>query len=301
MILGYRNGAGYVTPALTMPAEMDLENDLPANMPDLASRFPRFAAAHVTSLRDFGRNGTFIAVRQLKQHVEAFETFTEEKAADLRKKRFGDNRVEPHERRPVEALVERPVDREWVAAKLMGRTRDGQPLLGRSIDKTDNDFDFGVDDPQGLQCPFGAHVRRANPRGGRNPGDPAEIAIVKRHRILRRGRTYENGSEKGMLFVAICADLENQFEFIQQTWIGSPSFAGLNNEPDPIVSTGDTTSNCGKQSSENVFTIPTTAGPITLKNLPNFVTVQAGGYFFMPSRAALTFLSSCVTPHPKHE
>jgi Dyp-type peroxidase family len=295
MILGYRNSAGFVVPALTMSAEMDNAGDLPANTPELDSRFPRFGAAHVTSLRDFGRNGTFIAVRQLQQHVEDFNAFIEKQAEDLTAGLFGTSDGKPGERRrPVDSLVGCPVDREWVAAKLMGRTRDGQPLLGRSIDKNDNDFDFGVDDPQGLQCPFGAHVRRANPRGGRHPGDPTEIAIMKRHRILRRGRTYENArtNEKGMVFVAICADLENQFEFLQQTWIGSPSFAGLSNEPDPIVSSGQTASASPEGTSGNVFTIPTTAGPITLKNLPRFVTVRGGGYFFMPSRAALTFLAS---------
>jgi len=28
----------------------------------------------------------------------------------------------------------------------------------------DNDFLFGTEDPQGLRCPLGAHIRRANPR-----------------------------------------------------------------------------------------------------------------------------------------
>ena len=49
-----------------------------------------------------------------------------------------------------------------------------------------NDFRYG-DDPDGLACPIGAHIRRANPRdhegffGGK---------LSNRHRILRRGRAY---------------------------------------------------------------------------------------------------------------
>jgi len=30
--------------------------------------------------------------------------------------------------------------------------------------RTDNDFLFGTEDPEALRCPFGSHIRRANPR-----------------------------------------------------------------------------------------------------------------------------------------
>ena len=40
-----------------------------------------------------------------------------------------------------------------------------------------------------------------------------------------------------------------------------------------------------------MLTIPTSVGPIEVKNLNSFVTVQGGGYFFLPSRATLRFLS----------
>jgi deferrochelatase/peroxidase EfeB len=121
-----------------------------------------------------------------------------------------------------------------------------------------------------------------------NPDDPMEIEITKRHRILRRGRPYERQhpsdptkQEKGLLFIGLCADLERQFEFLQQSWITSPAFQGLTDEPDPITAT-----------TPGVFTIPTTAGPIGLKRNESFVTVRGGGYFFMPSRAALILLAS---------
>ena len=38
------------------------------------------------------------------------------------------------------------------------------------------------------------------------------------------------------------------------------------------------------------FTIPTTSGPVTLC-MQSFVTVRGGGYFFLPSRSALEYLS----------
>jgi cytochrome P450/deferrochelatase/peroxidase EfeB len=280
MILGYRNNAGKLPPPITLPAEIDRSNDLPMEVPDFGTRFPRFGAARTVDLRDFGRNGTFLVVRQYQQHVEEFKSFLHAQAERLHK--------EPREHN-LDKVVGCTIDHNWVASKLMGRTAEGDPLLGRATRRLDNDFNFGQDDPQGLRCPFGAHVRRANPRGGMQPDDPVEIEITKRHRILRRGRTYERPdpdkpgkTEKGLMFLALCADIERQFEFLQQTWLSSPAFQGLYNEPDPITATAP-----GGQ-----FTIPTTAGPVTLKGLPNFVTVRAGGYFFMPSRSALSLLSS---------
>lgn len=284
MILGYQNAAGFTTPAVSLPAELDLRNDLPTDVPAFSSRFPRFGSAHVSDLRDFGRNGSFIAVRQLQQHVERFHDFVDDQAKTLKR-----------DYKKLEALAGCTIDGDWVAAKLMGRTREGKPLLGRSIRTSDNDFDFGLDDPQGLHCPFGAHIRRANPRGALQPGDLAEPEIMKRHRILRRGRPYggEDAQDKGMLFVAICADIERQFEFLQQTWISAPSFAGLSDEPDPITASVDVAPNAsGSAGTKSVFTIPTTAGPVTMRNMKSFVTMRAGGYFFMPSRAALRYLVS---------
>jgi deferrochelatase/peroxidase EfeB len=159
----------------------------------------------------------------------------------------------------------------------------------------DNDFSFGADDPQGLRCPFGAHIRRANPRGSLAPDDPAQANIEKRHRLLRRGRAYvepadgkteaDGETEKGLLFIGVCADLERQFEFLQQTWIGSPFFHGLTNEPDPFSPAPS-----APNQQDRVFTIPTPAGPVTMKGLKSFVTVKGGGYFFMPSRSAMRFL-----------
>ena len=34
----------------------------------------------------------------------------------------------------------------------------------------DNDFLFGTEDPQGFRCPYGAHIRRVNPRESLSPG-----------------------------------------------------------------------------------------------------------------------------------
>lgn len=309
-IFGYANNQGYFPPSPTVRSESDPGHNLSIPMQcaeagtgdgDI-SKFPDFDALDPPYVpRDFGRNGTFLVIRQLVQDVVGFDAFTEAKAKEV-----------AAEYPNLRGLTDGRVNADWVAAKLVGRWRDGTPLIDRpngdprkaaygidngsaahcpvrvqsGLNVPDNDFSYGVDDPSGLLCPLGAHIRRANPRDSLQPGDPEELAITNRHRLLRRGRSYASDDpespEKGLLFVALCADLERQFEFVQQTWLGSPTFHGLDREPDPIAAPGDVT--------DRVFTIPTASGPVFLRNMQNFVTVKAGGYFFLPSRSALGYL-----------
>ncbi|TXL82188.1 cytochrome P450 [Vineibacter terrae] len=296
LILGYRNNQDYFPPTVAMPPDFDPGNLLPADNQAITSRFPRFRALPTDAPRDFGRNGTFIALRQLEQDVEGFDSFIKAKATELA------------QYANLPDLVGGPITPDWVAAKMMGRWRDGTPLIDRPADQSrfklerrrrrrgaetedqpTNDFNYGIEDPQGFFCPFGAHTRRANPRDSLQPGDPKQLIITNRHRLLRRGRSYvtpadeQKREEKGLLFVGVCADLERQFEFIQQSWIGSPSFHGLNDEPDPITAPD-------VPCQQRVFTIPTPAGAVVLRGMQSFVTVRAGGYFFMPSHAAIRFM-----------
>jgi len=101
----------------------------------------------------------------------------------------------------------------------------------------DNDFLFGAEDPQALRCPFGAHIRRANPRESFTRGSQGQLAITNRHRFHRVGCRYRQpaGKPPGLFFMCLDADLERQFEFVQQTWLQSPSFHGLMDERDPVI------------------------------------------------------------------
>ena len=288
-LLGYKSNQGFYPPSPVVVRESDPENRLGSVPVAANSRFSAFQDIR-PQVRDFGRNGCFLAIRQFEQHVHKFHEYAECCAAELR------------EVAGVSNLIGGVITGKWVEAKMMGRWHDGVPLIDRPVARTtkadhagdverrrrdplrDNDLDFGVDDPQGLFCPFGAHIRRVNPRGSLAPGDDSQLAITNRHRILRRGRSYQRDGEKGLLFIGLCADIERQFEFIQQSWLGAPGFAGLTDEPDPIVSVQlDNTS--------TRFTIPTSAGSLSLlPRTENFVTVHGGGYFFLPSRSALLFL-----------
>ena len=70
-------------------------------------------------------------------------------------------------------------ERERLAAAMVGRTREGQPLaplthdwiegVGTSHEEVAANHFTYAGDPHGERCPFGAHIRRANPRTGDMP------------------------------------------------------------------------------------------------------------------------------------
>jgi deferrochelatase/peroxidase EfeB len=171
---------------------------------------------------------------------------------------------------------------EAAAEKAAEKKGEPPPEEKSPVRYSDNDFLFGVEDPEAQRCPFGAHIRRANPRDSLMPGSMDQVAISNRHRMLRVGRLYEPepGRDPGLLFMCLNGDIERQFEFIQQTWLVSPTFHGLAGEQDPL------TSNCEGTG----YVIPSHDGPVRLEPLPQFVTTLGGGYFFMPGRSLLAYL-----------
>jgi deferrochelatase/peroxidase EfeB len=206
---------------------------------------------------------------------------------------------------------------EFIAAKMVGRWRDGSSLvrhpyapmsagqmneMARPEAKVsaavtpvarapgtsrgpDNDFLFGTEDPEALRCPFGAHIRRANPRDSLDPGSKEQITITNRHRIMRVGRLYAQDRDRnpGLLFMCLNGDIERQFEFVQQTWLMRPSFHGLTCEKDPLLGDAEEGS-CS-------YTIPSREGPTVLKPMPSFIKTLGGGYFFLPGKRLIQYLA----------
>ncbi|MBI4519235.1 MAG: peroxidase, partial [Gemmatimonadetes bacterium] len=145
-------------------------------------------------------NAAYGAVRMLEQDVRGFEDFL------------------------VRAGERWKMQPEEVAAKMMGRWRNGVPLVlspntdgpAEPIPESDlNKFDYAatpahptyLDDRKGLRCPVGAHIRRLNPRGA--------LVMGKSHsrRIIRRGMPYgpafdpkqpNDGIERGLFGYFIC-------------------------------------------------------------------------------------------------
>jgi deferrochelatase/peroxidase EfeB len=269
-VLGYTDESAKVPPGPKVAASQD-----PANV------LPELDASG--DARDLGRNGTFLVVRQLEQLTEAFDAFIEQAGARLAQlaPEFSQEHL-----------------KEWAAAKMVGRWRNGTSLVRYPKtpgpdDAPDNDFMFGLEDPEGVACPFGSHVRRANPRDSFDPVAPRPLAVVNRHRILRVGRRYIEGKAKGLMFMCLNADIERQFEFIQQTWLQARTFAVLADEADPLISrrVAEADAALATPKEHTILTIPTDLGPVALKGFTDFVRVHGSGYFFMPSRQALRYLA----------
>lgn len=234
---------------------------------------------------DLGNNGSYLVFRKLHQHVATFWSYVEARARE-------------HAKDPAEASELTQV----LAAKLVGRWKSGAPLT-LSPERDDpayatperiNAFGYLEHDEHGLRCPLSSHVRRANPRDARGGSAKDSATVVSRHRILRRGRSYglplpeldalagrDDNQPRGLYFISLQASIARGFEFIQQTWLSNPGFLGLFNEPDPIMGNGDGTSE---------VSIPGSPVRLRLQNVPIVVTVMGGGYFFLPSLAALAHI-----------
>jgi Dyp-type peroxidase family len=133
--------------------------------------------------------GSFLVVRRMRQHRDRFEALV------------------------AKAMAQSNRPRQLVIEKMLGRGEDGSSPVSASA----NDFDYSGD-PTGAKCPLQSHIRRANPR---LPGGP-----LKAPRLMRRGMSFGprvNGpaswsQERGVMFMAYCASLAEQFEVIQR-WV----------------------------------------------------------------------------------
>jgi len=261
-LLGYPNEYGRYTDGPLLDAAADPRHLLPVD-------------AAGSGRPDLGRNGTYLVLRQLAQDVPGFRGFCDQAT-----------------RRPDGSADE--AARAWLAAKMVGRWPSGAPLaLAPSADDPSladaNDFRYAASDAAGLRCPIGAHVRRANPRDSLDPrpGTDASVAVGKRHRIIRRGRSYgapDGQAERGLLFMCVCANLSRQFEFVQASWVGSPKFDGMYEDGDPLL---------GAHGPDGAtFSVPALPVRRRFTGLPRFVTVRGGGYFFLPGLRGLRYLAS---------
>ncbi len=219
-----------------------------------------------------GRNGSYLAFRKLHMRVATFRSYLHTAATDA-------------------------ADEALLAAKMVGRWPSGAPLvlaptkdepaLGADPQRRSN-FGYAADDPNGLKCPVGAHIRRAFPRD--ELGDLA--ANVNIHRMLRRGTVYgpplpdgvltDDGIDRGIVFSWLGASLSRQFEFVKSTWLESSIFNGLGDEKDPIA---------GNNDGSGTFTIPHSPIRRRLHDLPAFTITRGGEYCFVPSMHGLRWLA----------
>jgi deferrochelatase/peroxidase EfeB len=291
-VLGYRNEYGRLTERPIVDGAQDER---------AAALLPR--AADRPKAYDSGRNGTYLVLRQLEQDVPGFW-------------------------RTMSAAA--PANPIPLAEAVVGRRLDGSPLVplqpqripgvGEDAgDRVRNQFTY-TRDPQGLACPIGAHVRRANPRNGdmaegrtglvgqllctlgfAADTDADRIAPSRFHRLLRRGREYGRllsireaqasveHPPAGIHFLCLNANISRQFEFVQNAWLQGTTFGGLTGEADPL--TGNRAPLMTGAATDG-FSMPQGGGVAKrVAALPRFVTVRGGGYFFLPGVRALRYLA----------
>jgi len=235
---------------------------------------------------ELGDNGSYGVLRMIRQEVATFEALI------------------------VRVGQRYQVDPEWVAAKLMGRWRNGVPLtLAPTAPPQQaqpaplpahqlNRFDYAptpehptfYDDAQGLRCPIGSHIRRLNPRSALVMGKPHT------RRLIRRAMPYgprwqpgqhDDGVERGLLGYFVCGDVAAQFEFLLQTW-ANRDFAthGLRGTTEPIL---------GLQPPEGgrfVIRTDNALDPIVIDPLPQLTVTRGCLYTFLPGIGGLRRLAA---------
>ncbi len=230
-----------------------------------------------------GDNATYAAFRVLEQDCGAFEAMLDTWSA-----RFG-------------------VDRERLAAKLMGRWRSGASLMTHPggpdpvpADAELNRFDYApsdeapmyINDADGERCPIGSHVRRLNPRSS-----PA-MGVRGTRRVLRRGMPYgppfdprqpADEIERGLIGLFLCGDLELQYEFVLRVWANQDlGAAGLRGTREPFIG--------AQPDSGGIFRVPMAerSGSLLLSGLPTLTRTRGSVYCLMPGLGGIRELAGAA-------
>jgi deferrochelatase/peroxidase EfeB len=234
------------------------------------------------------RNGSFLAVRKLRQHPERLDAAIDAVVS----------------RAPAAGLVP-----HVVKAKMMGRYPAGSPgpLAGRPtvpIGQGINDFDF-LSDPDGGDCPLGAHIRRANPRERVTAQPPTLPPGARTPRLMRRSLPYgprhvagqNDAADRGLVFMAYNASLAEQFEVVQRWLAGGNSARGASAGGCPFLGVPEV----GRErhfrfehGGQTVHMPLDGSTDLGASPLP-LVSLQWGLYAFAPSSSAWAWLGARAT------
>jgi Dyp-type peroxidase family len=258
------------------------------------------------------KNGSFMVFRRLKQQVPEFTQFILTEAASVQ----GTDKN----------VVTTGMDPVLLGARMVGRWKSGAPIaLTPSQDDTtlgkdptqNNNFDFS-DDQIERRCPFGAHIRKVNPRQDfappTNPNDPTvQDTAVDPRRIMRQGIPFgpevsaaeqtqkKTLQDRGLMFVCYQTSIPFQFEFLQHTWANNQNFISAGAVPkvhadgspvkvgfDPIIGQNTPAGQPqARNTDEPIPNYPTGNVRSTLTIPEPFIIPTGGGYFFVPSISAL--------------
>jgi Dyp-type peroxidase family len=200
-------------------------------------------------------DGTFLVVRKLRQRVDNLDSALAN----------------------VEAA-----QRDELLSKMMGRQPDGTPLVKPAATASGpNEFDYTAPAASDA-CPFHSHIRRANPRDGRRYTP----------RILRRGMSYgprsdtDRTTERGVVFMAYCASIAEQFETVQR-WVAGGNSSGVGSaQADPFL-------RVPQAGESNTFRYIDAAGKVARARFDDkpLVQLEWGLYLFVPALPTLRALA----------
>jgi Dyp-type peroxidase family len=277
-ILGYNNEYGVVAESPLVRDDALAKQYLkPARRVDLTE------PGDIPGVRDLGRNGTYLVYRQIEQDVAAFWKYLH--AAT------GSNPILGGAPAAEAVRLGAKFVGRWPSGAPLVKYADADPVADPATWNEENDFEYMQNDPHGYACPIGAHIRRANPRDMLGPDPQTALDTARRHRLLRRGRTYgdlaqdklhPDAQERGLHFICLNSNIERQFEFVQQTWINNPVFAGLQDEIDPLVG----------YPPSGTMTLPGCPVRQRVHGITQFTRLRGGAYFFLPGLNALRYLAA---------
>ena len=264
----------------------------------------------------FARNGTYLVYRKLHQNVDSFNRYLKDIGSTF------------------------PEGREAFAAKLAGRWRNGAPLVSFPTEAEANAFATELDDLQkksrggesmtdqersrykglkqqlrgfdytddvtGARCPFGSHLRRANPRSALEFGEKDAFnepgSLSNRRRILRRGLPYgksdsasADDGDHGIIIMLLNANISRQFEFVQQQWFNFGNDFKAANDQDPILGNHGTNKD-GRGNGRMVIEGDKATGkpPFFCSAMPTLVETRGGDYYFVPSMTSLRMIGQGI-------
>jgi Dyp-type peroxidase family len=241
--------------------------------------------------------GSYFVYRKLEQDVKGFREDEKRLAKQIA------HYAHPKSKEPT------PEDIALAGAYMVGRFQDGTPVVDREVaglGPLPNNFSFDAD-PDGVRCPFQAHVRKSNPRGDKQRQFGQPLTQERTVRIVRRGISYGkvtlqpgNDDKVGLLFLCAQSSIADQFEFIQNQWANNKVFLRAGSGIDPVIgqrkpgTKPDETDRAewpklyGSRNELDFSTSPPTVVGHTFKErVGDWVTMRGGEYFFVPSLTAL--------------